>query len=149
MKKHIRFLLISILILGMGANHARADDEALAALGGFVAGVITGVIVDDHRDHRGHTKVIIHEERRGHRDYRDYRRDYRDYRGDRHYKGKPHRSGHWEIKRVRVWMPGRYEVRRDRCGDRIRVWVPGHYEWRKERVWVAYSDRGDSRWGRG
>ena len=130
MKKHLSILIVSILILGLGAGQAHASDKALAALGGFVAGVITGVVIEDGRD-RVDTRVVIHGDSRGHRDYRDYG-----------YRGKPARSGHWETKRVRVWVPGRYEYRRDRCGYKVRVWVPGHYEWRKERVWVSYRDRG-------
>ena len=126
MKKYIHISLISVLLLGLSATPAHAgDDEAFAAIGGFVAGMITGVIINDHDD-RVH--VSVH--------------DKYGSRHDRHYRGKPHRSGHWEIKRVRVWVPGYWDVRYNPCGDRVKVWRRGHYELRKERVWVAYDNRG-------
>lgn len=155
MKKHIRFTVIPLIILGLAAGNAHAgDDEAFAAIGGFVAGVITGAIIDDHNDH-DRVRVSVHG---GYRDrhydrgrhYDRHRRDCRkrDCRGCGHgYKTKHHRSGHWETKRVRVWVPGYWDVEISRCGDRVKVWRRGHYEWRKERVWVAYRDR-DRRHGR-
>jgi hypothetical protein len=129
MKKHIRFALVPLLLISLGAGRVHADDEALAAIGGFFAGVITGAIIDDHNDH-DRVRVSVH-------------KNYRDHRYDRH------RSGHWETRRVKVWVPGSWEIEITRCGDRVKVWRRGHYEWRRERVCVAYNDRYRDRGYRG
>jgi hypothetical protein len=139
MKKYIRFTLVPLILIGLASSNAHAgDDEALAAIGGFFAGVITGAIIDDHND-RDRVHVSVH------RSYRDHDRHYdrhkRDYRGYGH-KSKHHRSGHWETRRVRVWVPGYWDFEITRCGDRVKVWRRGHYEWRRERVWVAHRDQG-------
>lgn len=142
MKKHIRFALVPLLLISLGAGRVHADDEALAAIGGFFAGVITGAIIDDHNDH-DRVRVSVHKDY-GDRHYDRHRDDCRkrDCRGcDRGYKSKHHRSGHWETRRVKVWVPGSWEIEITRCGDRVKVWRRGHYEWRRERVWVAYNDR--------
>lgn len=148
MKKHIRFALIPILLVSLGAGRVHADDEALAAIGGFFAGVITGAIIDDHNDHDG-VRVSVHGDYRDRgRHYDRHRRDCRkrSCRGCGHgYKTKHHRSGHWETKRVRVWIPGHWDIEYTSCGDRVKVWRRGHYEWRRERVWVAYRGRGGHR----
>lgn len=124
MKKYIHISLVSLLLLSLAPAPAKAgDDEAVAAIGGFVAGIITGAILDNHDD-RVH--VSVHGRYPGRRDYG---------------KGRHYRTGHWEIKRVRVWVPGYWDVTYDRCGDRVKVWRRGHYTWRKERVWVSCRDR--------
>lgn len=135
MKNKFRFALISILLISLGAGRLQAGDDGLAALGGFVAGVITGVIIEDSHD-RDRVRVSVYGER-GHRDDRYGHRDYR-----YGHKSSHGPAGHWETKRVRVWVPGRWERGVNRCGDRVSVWRPGHYEWHKERVWVSYGDRG-------
>ncbi|MGC9450008.1 MAG: hypothetical protein ACP5I4_01055 [Oceanipulchritudo sp.] len=135
MKNTIRTLIIATLLLGPATTRAHADDEAWAALGGFVAGVITGAVIEDSNDYHGGVSIAVGE-RRGR--YDRYDRGRHD-RYDRHpgHRGK----GHWEIKRVRVWIPGRWEFTVNRCGDRIRVWEPGHYGWRREKVWVRHHGR--------
>lgn len=149
MKTLIHLSLITALIIGLGASPAKAgDDEALAALGGFVAGIITGAVIDDDDGYR-HKRVHVYRDRHdryGHRD-KGYRHDRGNHRkGDRcDYRGGNHRKGHWEIKRVRVWVPGYWKVIRDRCGDRVKIWKRGHYEWRREKVWVSYGGRGHHR----
>ena len=121
MKNILKLSLVSLLVLGLNTTRVQADDEALAAIGGFVAGMITGAVIDHHSD-RVHVSVNA-----GFGHSRDYRHA---------------RNGHWEIKRVQVWVPGRWIVKVDRCGDRIRIWEKGHYSWRRDRVWVSYDRRG-------
>jgi len=129
MKHLIRTSIISVLLLALGGAPAHANDKAWAALGGFVAGVITGVAIEDSRDRGYHGEVAVTV-------VAPYGRDY--HRGG-HYRGPdPYRHGHWEIRRVRVWVPGRWEIVIDRCGARTRIWRGGYYEWRRERVWVPY-----------
>ena len=146
MKTYIRYTLIAVLTLGLGAGKLSAgDDEAWAAIGGFVAGVITGTIIDNdhhyHVEHRGR-----YEPRRDHGRppppaYRDH--GYR-YPHERH--GHPTRyGGHWELRKVRIWVPGYWEFTYNRHGTRIRVWKPGHYAWQKNRVWVPHTRKGKPR----
>jgi len=154
MKKLIQLTLVPLLLVTLGSAPAQADDEAIAAIGGFVAGIITGSIIDDH-DHRSHVYI-------GHDRYdRNQCRPRHERTHDRGYCGRDgcrkrdcrsdhrigHKRGHWEIKHVRVWVPGRWVVKRDRCGDRIKVWNRGHYRWEKERVWVSYNKRDGCRKG--
>ena len=131
MKHTIRTLIITAVLLGLWCAPARADDEAIAALGGFVAGIITGAIIEDNNHVHGAVSVTYGDRHGRHDRYVRY---------DRH-----DRRGHWEVQRVRVWVHGRWDVTFSRCGDRIRVWKPGYYTWRKEKVWVAYHDRGRGR----
>lgn len=104
------------------------SDEAWAAIGGFIGGVVVGTAIHDHDDHGHHghgrhwcppprcggTEIII----RGGGGYRRCA------------------PGHWEWVRVKVWVPGHWRWERDGCGRRIKVWVPGCHEYRRERRWV-------------
>jgi hypothetical protein len=45
-------------------------------------------------------------------------------------------SGRWEYHNERVWVPGYWSYEYQRCGRRIRVWNPGRYEIRSQQVWV-------------
>jgi hypothetical protein len=115
MKNIIKITLVTILAIGLNTGRATANDEAAAAIGGFVLGMITGAVIDNNHDH---VSVSV--------------------RGD--YGHRP--RGHWETRRVRVWVPGYWDVRINRCGDRIRVYQKGHYSYRHEKVWVSYDRRG-------
>lgn len=129
-------VLASILLLGLIARPTtvRAGDEALAALGGFIGGVIVGTVINDHDDDR---TVII----RGNSGRRDrYDRYDRHDRYDRNDRG--HRpSGHWEYRTVRKWVPGYWTTVHDRCGDRRRVWIEGRHVRTQVRVWISFGDR--------
>ena len=98
------------------------DDEVVAAVGGFIGGLIVGsTLNDDHYRHapvRVSTRVVIGS--RGHRHHHHH-----------------HRHGHWEWNRVRVWVPGYWVVREDHYGRRIRYFEPGRHVYRRERVWIA------------
>lgn len=125
-------LLPTILLAGLtgwAATPAQArhhDHEALAALGGFIGGVIVGSAIDHDRPpspppvcviprHEIGGRVVIAS---GHR---------------------PH--GYWDWVTVRVWVPGRWVQSWDRHGHRVRFFQAGHYEHRRERVWVEARGR--------
>jgi hypothetical protein len=44
--------------------------------------------------------------------------------------------GHWEYRRERSWIPGRWICIRDACGFSQRVWEPARCGFRTVRVWV-------------
>jgi hypothetical protein len=144
----IKLSLLVLASLGMCLlPKASADDEAVAAIGGFVAGIITSAIIDHnepdlvvvkggHGSHRGYRDQHCDRAGRGHWERRVSvcppprpKRDCGNYQGPR---------GHWEIRYERVWVPGHWEVRKNRCGDRYRVWNEGHYRTEKRKVWVRY-----------
>lgn len=106
------------------AGH-RGGDEAVAALGGFVGGLIVGTLIQDAPRY-DRTVVVAHRDT---------------YRSD-------DCGGYWKPVTVRTWVPGYWTTRYD-CGRRLRVYVPGYWEHRTERVWVATGDPGwTDRYGR-
>ena len=142
MKNTLRYLLISATVLGSGFSRAHADDEAIAAFGGFLAGVITGVIIENNRDdYDADVRVRV-----GNRDRHWDRHDR--HRCDSRCGDHPASSGYWEVRRVKVWIPGHWEVVRNSCGERIKIWKPGHYTHKTERVWVASRGRPSGHWDR-
>ncbi|NDV63060.1 hypothetical protein G0Q06_11400 [Puniceicoccales bacterium CK1056] len=128
MKNIIKITLITVLAIGLNTGRATAGDDAAAAIGGFVLGMITGAIIEDHSDNV-HVSVGA---RYGH--------DHSCRKSCSIHHGRDH--GRWEIRKVKVWVPGYWDVRVSRCGDRVRIWKSGHYTYRKDRVWVSYRDRG-------
>lgn len=108
------------------ASHNRHDNdhEVIAAIGGFIGGVIVGSTINSNNLPPPRVGVAV-----------SYGHDH----GRRH--------GHWEWTTVRVWVPGRWAyVDRDHGRSR-RVWMDGYYDHRRERVWVAH--RGNTRCDRG
>jgi hypothetical protein len=103
-------------------------DEVAAAIGGFIGGVIVGSSMDDD-DGRDYDRRGVHV---GTRIEISSGRDH--HRGRY---GHDHRHGYWDWTRVRVWVPGRWVVSYDHCGNRVRHFERGHHEWRRERVWVS------------
>ncbi|HUG09445.1 MAG TPA: hypothetical protein VMM36_00440 [Opitutaceae bacterium] len=112
-------------------------DEALAAVGGFIGGVLVASAVNQHySDHDAYYGYDAYNNR-----YPvDYRHDRRDYRRDY---GRDHRQ--WVT--VRVWVPGRWVIRHDGYGRRERFYVRGHYEHRREYVRYDGHRRGYGRRG--
>ncbi|MGJ8652963.1 MAG: hypothetical protein ACSHX8_06785 [Opitutaceae bacterium] len=49
---------------------------------------------------------------------------------------------------VKVWIPGCWKTKYDRCGRRVQYQERGHYEYRKERVWVSSGRSGGHSNGR-
>lgn len=138
MKNIIRTSIIAALLVGLTAAPAHADDEALAAIGGFVVGMITGAAIEHHDGHHADYGVEVHYDthsRYGHRDH-----GYRCGKHNRHgcHSCKSHRKGHWETRKVRVWVPGHWAVVVNDCGDRVRVWKSGHYTYERQRYWVSH-----------
>lgn len=119
---------IAVLALIAGQSSARAGDEVIAAIGGFIGGMVVGSISSDSYNH--HSSVVI-ETGYG-------------SRGDRHYvrgrrSGDRYNYGRWEFQTVRRWVPGHWSYRQDRCGDRRRVWTRGHHVHTRVRVWVSFG----------
>jgi hypothetical protein len=143
MKKYITLPLLSALALTLGAGQAAADDEALYAIGGFIGGVITEKVLNHHRDHR-----VVYTERHcepRHDKHGHYKHGHKKHRCDHacgHYKDA---RGHYKTIEVREWVPGRWEVYYDRCGDRVREWRPGYHNYVKKRVWVEQGNHGRGR----
>ena len=128
-----------ILLLALVARPTpvRAGDEALAALGGFLGGVIVGTVINDRDDHR---TIIVRGGSGRHDRYDRYDRHDRYDRRDSY--GRGHQpAGRWEYRTVRKWVPGHWTIVRDRCGDRRRVWNDGYHVRTQIRVWVSFGDR--------
>ena len=144
MKTYIRYTIITLITLGLASEKSYAGDEAIAAIGGFLAGIITGVAIEDHDDYHHHGARVRISTGDHHRVYH--------YTGNRCYRHSRygcetcrsygHRTtGHWEIRHIKVWIPGHWEFVRNRCGDRVRIWKSGYYTTKPEKVWVSYSTR--------
>ncbi|MGJ3243277.1 MAG: hypothetical protein ACFE0O_10040 [Opitutales bacterium] len=131
-------ILAALVAVGLTARPQTAQagsDEALAAVGGLIGGVIIANIADrdahrprhykhQDRSHRGDTTVIIH---KGHRVHKSH--------------GHP-RDGYWKHKRIREWVPGHWTWVSDGCRQ-YRKYQPGYYKTRIVKVWVPrYRDDG-------
>lgn len=124
MKNQITALvLVAVAALAFAPKPAQAGDREIAAIGGFIGGLIVGSVINDHRDHNDAT-VIVHD------------------RGPGHYHQE---RGYWKEVTVRHWVPDTWEYRYE-YGRRIRVFVPGHWVMRRDRVWVAHNRPGYRRW---
>ena len=146
MKKVLSMALIATCSLSLPSTTVQAgDDEAIAAIGGFVVGLIAGSIADKdaHYSHRHHGSSYT-----SHSAYRDNRVHYPHYNAhsstaySRHYSRaeSPEVTGRWETRRVKKWIRGYWEVCYNGCGDRIKIWRNGHYRWETERVWVSFCN---------
>ena len=137
MKNLALLSMLSATALTFTPAPAKADSEGVAALGGFLGGLIVGQIINDRDHHRGPAVEVEVSHR--HDDRYDHRRGHGyGYRDDR-----DHRHGYWDTVRVKVWVPGYWGTRYER-GCKVRYHVPGRYEWRVERVWVSSHSRGYS-----
>lgn len=128
MKTKLTALLLAVATaLLFVPKQAQAGDKELALIGGFIGGLLVGAALDEHHvDSHCDTVVVGHDYGRGRYD-----------RYDRHDRSR----GYWDYRTVRVWIPACWEVRYD-YGRRVKVYVPGYYETRRERVWVANDRRG-------
>lgn len=117
-------ILASLSLLAAGAlafapATARAGNDGLAAVGGFIGGLIVGTSLDHgHRSGHGH---------------------------DYHHHAHP--GGYWKEISVRTWVPGYWTYEGHRHGHRHghgrRYYVEGCYAYRTERVWVSEDYRHD------
>lgn len=115
----ITSLFAAVCGLTFTPRPAKAGDETLAAIGGFIGGVIVGSSIHDDRPSRHHD--------RGHSGFDRPRIVIR---------ADLHRQGYWKWVEVRTWIPGHWIIGIDDCGRRHRTWVRGRHELRRERVWV-------------
>lgn len=123
--------LLTVTALSFAPKPAHAGDKELAAIGGFIGGMIIGNAINNHRNDDycpppPRTTVIV-----------DRGPDCRD-------------DGYWKETRVKIWVPARWVYERDRRGCEVKRYVSGFYDYRTERVWVSYDrhDRHDRRGGR-
>ncbi len=116
------------------AGHGRGGDEALAAIGGFLGGLIVGTAINDRPAYSHYDRTVLVSSRYDRYDRRD------DCRDDR---------GYWKHVTVKTWVPG-YWTTSYRHGRCVRYHVNGHWSYRTKRVWVSYDrhDRHD-RYGYG
>lgn len=115
MKKPLIIALCTAAALAfVPVTHAGSKERA--AIGGFVGGLIVGHALGKHAPAPVIRETVVY---------------------DHHPRHAP--AGYWQENRVKVWVPGHWTVRVDRCGTRVRHYVAGRYEWRTERVWVAYA----------
>lgn len=127
MNKIATVSLLAASALLFAPKPASAGDKELAAIGGFIGGLILGSQINN--DHHSHVvvepacpppaPVVVVQV-----------------------------GGYWDYRPVQVWIAPRWIVVYDSCNRPIRRYVPGHYESRRERVWVAHRgnyDRHDDR----
>ncbi len=134
MKTKLTALALALVTLFALATPKTAKaNDAGAAIGGFIGGVIVGSVLADQ--HRGPDAVVV-------------QAGYGYDRGPVRYEAP---RGYWRDVHTRVWVPGFWTMERDHWGRPYRRYVEGHYEMRRERVWVSYNNRGhydrhDRRW---
>ncbi len=114
MKKIPIIALCTAALLALAPATAQAGSKERALIGGFLGGLIVGLTTNQPDCPPVYETVARP--------------------GPAHRHGS---SGYWQENRVRVWVPGHWAVRIDRCGTRVRHYVAGHHEWRTERIWVA------------
>lgn len=142
MKKILSMALVATCSLSLPSNAVQAgDDEAIAAIGGFVVGLIAGSIAEKDTHYSRHHSYSYS----SHPSYHDNRVHYPHYNArshtayPRHYSA-PEVTGRWETRRVKKWVPGHWEIAYNSCGDRIKVWRNGYHRWETERVWVSFCN---------
>lgn len=115
----IASVIVALSGMGLAPQNAQAgNNEAWAAIGGFIGGVIVGSALDEDQN----SSVVINA---------SY--------------GHNHRRGYWEVVAVRTWVPGYWVVKYDDCGRRYRHFNRGYYTTTKQRVWV--DGRGNRHYG--
>lgn len=125
MKKSI-ICMVTAATLFAGIQSAQASDKEKYLIGGLIGGWLLNEVVDG-------SSVQV--------------RTRRPVRVERHtYSQRP--SGRYEYRRVNIWVPGYRERIVTRCGQVQYSWVPGHYEVRREKVWVSYGYGSSHRYGR-
>ena len=134
MKTTIKILIIPVLCLALSTGKASAGDEAIAAIGGFVGGVIASNVYNNHKSHRNsHSSYSSN-----HCAPPSYQHGHKQHRCDRncsHHRVEP--RGYYKTVHVKEWVPGCWRVRYDRCGSRIKYWEPGYYTHVEKRIWVS------------
>ncbi|MEO0794081.1 MAG: hypothetical protein AAFX93_02910 [Verrucomicrobiota bacterium] len=137
------------LTLGAASSQARGDhrdnNEAWAALGGFIGGVITAEVLNDHHQYANYS-VEYRDRPKHNAGYRDCRptrcdtpkRDYRRYSNG----GDCCGGGYWKVVKRKVWVPGSWSYRWSSCGThKVRYRTQGYYKVKRERVWISGHSR--------
>ena len=125
--------LITVTAQSLAPQPALAGDRGLAALGGFVGGVLVGsAISSNHYDNYATAPAVVVNDRGYFADRCD---DFGNRFDDRV------NSGYWKVVSVRIWVPGYWVVERDRSGRSFRHYSAGHNEYRTDRRWVAHDRR--------
>ncbi len=127
-KSTICILMIAIALAGI--QQAQAGDKERYLIGGLLGGLILNEVVDGSSVEFRSRRPVRVEHHVHHR----------------HAFRRP--SGHYEYRRIKIWVPGCRERIVKRCGRIEFRWVPGHYEFRTQKVWVSYGRRPLRRHGR-
>lgn len=127
MKKLATVSLVAIAALALAPKPASANDKALAALGGFIGGLIVGTNVNQSYHAPVYyaadcpppaTVVVVNGQ-----------------------------YGYWQEAPIQVWIAPTWVIVRDRWDRPVRRYVAGHYETRARRVWVTVDRRHYDRHG--
>jgi hypothetical protein len=115
----ISLLAASALILA--PKPATAGDREIAAIGGFIGGLIVGSNLNHSQPYcppvvSYPAPVVVYSS-----------------------------GGYWETSCVQVWIAPRWTVIYDRYNRPVRRFEPGHYETRNNRVWIASNRNYDRR----
>lgn len=117
MNKTATVSLLAVSALLFAPKPAAAGDKEIAAIGGFIGGLILGSHINHEHHHRPPVveapacpppSVVVYES-----------------------------GGVWDYRPTRVWIAPRWIVTYDDCHRPVRRYIAGHYETRHERVWVA------------
>ncbi|WP_309398269.1 hypothetical protein [Cerasicoccus maritimus] len=169
MKNILKFGATCALILGISALPAKArgghhnhNDEALAALGGFIGGVILSESLHDHQPVREEVYVHYEQDHGRYDQHRNLDRGPKDRFSK--YSPRPGKSydkqcrnnrghekcgcggGRWKVVERRVYVPVSYTWRYNSCGVKIRVRQGGCYKTVRERIWIG-RHRSNCRFG--
>ncbi len=118
--------ILTIAVALAGIQQAQAGDKEKYLIGGLLGGWILNEVVDS-------SSFEFRSRRPG--------------RVEHHYhQRRP--AGHYEYRRVKVWVPGYRERIVKPCGRVETRWVRGHYEVRRQKVWVSYDRRSSRSRGR-
>ena len=131
--RKLLIVLSLVTVISLQNTAYAGKDKAWAAAGGFLGGVVVSNIFNNHHErshHRSHAHYeTITIEKTSHSPH-----------GKQCYH---EREGHYEYRKVRVHVPGRWVKSYDDCGRRTKVWRRGYYKWEIEKVWV--EDKPSSR----
>lgn len=117
MKKFILLSLLAATAAALAPKPALAGDREIAAIGGFIGGLVLGSALHDDRYDR--TTVVV---------------------SDRYHHRPQH--GYWKHVTVKTWVPGYWTTSCDRYGRRVRVYVEGCWQYRTDRIWVSHDRHG-------
>ncbi|MBK1858942.1 hypothetical protein [Cerasicoccus arenae] len=150
MKNTIKTGAICTLVLLVSALSAQArgghnnDNEAWAALGGFIGGVIVSEAIHDHDRNRSTKYQVTYDRSQGQGRHNDGYGKGRGRGHDAHGKDRGRDNhgkcscggGHWKVVERRVLVPAQFGWQVNSCGLRNRTFTPAYFDFVKERVWV-------------